>query len=521
MNRPPAYVEIYTESTERLGGVLGILRFVVPRNGVQQFIEIRATQWRLSANATPHSQRRFVVRKTRKLKLRLRRLGINQITAADASIKPTQWIQPNPSQVKIVVAPNEKIDRDADRNRKNRKTLRRLLRDMPDHQFEVLSSRHHKGAAIQSSHVSATGVTDKVIARAVYLETVGAVICPELTPVEIKKLEASGAVVLSNDPIELVDAVSEKSGEESIKSSGPCWHLAHIGRSSGTTAKLGGHGIIIGVLDTGIDATHSEFQGKNIYFQEFGPNGERVDRKSALDHQRHGTHVCGLCAGKTVGVAADADLAVAAVLTMRDPKGNMYGNAAQILAGINWLLRGDGNLPRPVDVINASLSKRGIDPYWHQRVGDARDVDGVLFVAAIGNNGRNGIGNHGSPGNYDVALGIGAVDETDTVADFSDWGPANHPVHQNRSVQKPDMVAPGVNIRSAIPRQKYLELSGTSMASPLVAGTAALLLEGDPTLKGDVGRLIQGLTKLVKPGSGPGHPQAQRRGAGSLDHSQS
>ena len=399
--------------------------------------------------------------------------------------------------------------------------MRRLLHDMPDHQFELVSSRHHGGATIKSSHASATGVSGGVTARAVHLESIGAVICPALTPAEIKKLEGRGAVVLSNDPIELIDAVSATSDEKPTGSSEPSWHLPHIGWSSGTTAKLGGHGIIIGVLDTGIDAAHTEFQGKNIYFQEFGPSGERVDRKSPLDHQRHGTHVSGLCAGKTVGVAADADLAVAAVLTMRDARGNMYGNAAQILAGINWLLRGDGNLPRPVDVINASLSKRGIDAYWHQRISDAREVDGVLIIAAIGNNGRNGIGNHGSPGNYDVALGIGAVDETDAVADFSDWGPANHPVHQNRSpVQKPDMVAPGVKIRSAIPNQKYLELSGTSMACPLVAGTAALLLERDPTLKDDVGQLVQRLTQLVKPGSGPGHPQAPRRGAGSLDLSQ-
>ena len=99
---------------------------------------------------------------------------------------------------------------------------------------------------------------------------------------------------------------------------------------------------------------------------------------------------------------------------------------------------------------------------------------------------------HSSPANYDNVLGIGAVDSNGIVTNFSDWGfeATNH-------VYKPDMCAPGFHVHSAVPGGGYALKSGTSMASPLVAGAAALLMQSNPNLTVNPAALRTELLRLV------------------------
>ncbi|MBL8683625.1 MAG: S8 family serine peptidase [Myxococcales bacterium] len=258
----------------------------------------------------------------------------------------------------------------------------------------------------------------------------------------------------SDTAIELPPPAAQSEANESSKS----WHLALIGASPNSGQ---GKDVLVGVLDTGIDASHPEFASVKVDFASFDPQGQKTSA-TANDKGDHGTHVCGLIAGATCGVAPAARLAVAQVLTEASPNGGRSGTLIQIAAGMNWLLSQSFVSGKTgVDIVNASLGG-ATNNYLLNACKNAPS----LIVAAIGNNGRSGVGNTGSPGNYQLPnlLGVGASDAKDVVADFSDWDP---------QLKKPDLSAPGVDVYSAKPGGGYQLMSGTSMASPVTAGLAA------------------------------------------------
>ena len=238
------------------------------------------------------------------------------------------------------------------------------------------------------------------------------------------------------------------------------------------------------------------------------------------DASDHGTHVAAIAAGTTCGVAPDADLAVAAVLTNPRPGGRMSGHLAQILAGYNWLVHTNHNTSGGISkcpVINASLGASGYRDYLYSSVDmQLATLRTSLLVAAIGNAGGRGVNNHGSPANYDVAAGIGAVNARGIVAPFSDWG-----LETTNMARKPDLCAFGVDIRSAVPGGGYARKSGTSMASPAAAAAAALLVQKYPAYARNPRALKAALVALVDPSTvrdprntAAGH---SRIGSGTLD----
>ena len=237
-----------------------------------------------------------------------------------------------------------------------------------------------------------------------------------------------------------------------------------------------GNGTKVAVLDTGIDMTHPDVKDRILGTKSFVP-GEEVD-----DKHGHGTHVASTIAGSGAasggankGVAPGAGLLVGKVLG-----DGGSGADSGIIAAMEWA-KAEG-----ADVVSMSLGSPvpdgGTDP-MSQAV-DALSADGgPLFVIAAGN--AYGAGTIGSPGSAQKALTIAAVDKTDGRASFSSMGPL-----VNSYGLKPDLSAPGVDINAAASQSipgiegMYQQMSGTSMATPHVAGAAAVLKQRHPDWSG-------------------------------------
>lgn len=310
------------------------------------------------------------------------------------------------------------------------------------------------------------------------LEALGALVVDD-DVVDIQSLEGVlGIEVIRDMRIELPEPIVSQAA---ASQAGLNWHL-DLTNARGVWSD--GKGVLVGVLDTGIDPAHGEFSGKTIHFAEFDAVG-RPMTSAAHDAGDHGTHVCGLIAGSTVGVAPGADLAVAAVLTQPTAGGGFSGGLIQISNGLNWLLTHNFRQGIPgVDLVNASLGGLGFNPYLKTAIANALLAPGVQMIAAIGNNARVAphVNRHGSPGNYPDVIGVGATDAADEVADFSDWGTITL---AGKVTSKPDLCAPGVQVRSCVPHGGYKPKDGTSMAAPIVCGFGARLLSQQPALKGN------------------------------------
>ncbi|MEU7590465.1 S8 family serine peptidase [Micromonospora sp. NPDC049230] len=254
-------------------------------------------------------------------------------------------------------------------------------------------------------------------------------------------------------------------------------NLSQIAAPQAWKSGYTGAGVRVAVLDTGADFTHPDLAGRVADRSDFTAEGG-----DAVDHNGHGTHVASTIAGTGAaahgqrrGVAPDAKLVIGKVL---DDHGS--GADSGIIAGMEWAAA-------RADVINMSLggseADDGTDPL-SLAVDALSKSTGVLFIVAAGNNG----GAISSPASAASALTVGAVDRDDRLADFSSRGPL-----VTSHVAKPELVAPGVDIVAARaagtnlqdPIDRYYEaISGTSMASPHVAGAAALLAQRHPDWTG-------------------------------------
>ncbi|CAM5233694.1 hypothetical protein SCYAM73S_08173 [Streptomyces cyaneofuscatus] len=267
--------------------------------------------------------------------------------------------------------------------------------------------------------------------------------------------------------------------------------------STAWAAGFDGTGTKVAVLDTGIDTGHPDLAGKVAAEQDFSGAGSPGDKFG------DGTHVASTVAGsgaksggKYKGVAPGARLLNGKVL---DDWGE--GSDSGIIAGMEWAVA------QGADVVNLSLGGTdlpGIDPL-EETVNRLSAESDTLFVIAAGNEGL-GERTVGSPGSAASALTVGAVDKSDVLADFSSRGP-----RVGDSGVKPDLTAPGVAITAAsaagsvlaehypsdIPG--YLTIDGTSMATPHVAGAAAILAQQHPDWSGE--RIKAVLTGSTKPGA--------------------
>jgi len=232
-----------------------------------------------------------------------------------------------------------------------------------------------------------------------------------------------------------------------------------------------GTGIVVAVIDTGIERTHPALAGKVIGGYDFVDNdGDPMD-----DHG-HGTHVAGIIAAEgTVmrGVAPGVRLLAYKVLNAAG-----RGTTSGVIAAIERALdpNGDGDFSDRADIANLSLGDRGRPDDPLARAVDRAVAEGMIVCAAAGNDGA--FHRIGSPAGAARAITVGASateEGTDVLAYFSSRGPAT-----GNAAIKPDVIAPGQSIVSTWLNHGYETASGTSMATPYVAGLAALLLEEHP-----------------------------------------
>lgn len=210
-----------------------------------------------------------------------------------------------------------------------------------------------------------------------------------------------------------------------------------------------GKGVKVAVLDTGIDLQHRDLKDQVLIAKDFTGSAS-----GTADVQGHGSFCAAQVAGAEngvgmVGVAPEAKLVIAKVLGDRGS-----GLGSWIAAGVDWAIE------QKVNVISLSLGSKGIDPRIEAAIKRALDA-GIIVIAAAGNDGPRE-GTVGYPGGQNGVICVAAVDSDLKVAGFSSRG------------SQVMVAAPGVNIRSAYPGDRFAVMSGTSMATPYTAGVAAL-----------------------------------------------
>lgn len=265
-----------------------------------------------------------------------------------------------------------------------------------------------------------------------------------LTEEELETLRNNPAVdYIEQDAIVTIQATQEDAP----------WGLARISSASpgGTTYTYddtAGAGTCSYILDTGISVSHPDFGGRASFAGNFADDNDD-------DVQGHGTHVAGTVGGTTYGVAKATTLLAVKVL---DDSGS--GTNAGVIAGMEFVVTDAPSRDCSGVVVNMSLGGG-----FSQSINDAAEAiveAGIFLAVAAGNSGADA--STFSPASAPSACTVGATDSSDGFASFSNYG------------SLVDVNAPGVDVLSAYPGDTTDTLSGTSMASPHVAGLAAYLI---------------------------------------------
>ncbi|MCX5128616.1 S8 family peptidase [Streptomyces sp. NBC_00347] len=279
--------------------------------------------------------------------------------------------------------------------------------------------------------------------------------------------------------------------------------VPQIGAPAMWKAGFTGKGVKVAVLDTGVDETHPDLKGVETLQKNFSSSPDSKDRYG------HGTHVASTIAGSGArsgglykGVAPGVQLLDGKVLG-----DDGFGSDSEIVSGMQWAVDQGAAV---VNMSVGSADQPGIDP-MEEAV--AQLSGKALFVVAAGNEGDKA-GTMRTPGSAAAALTVGAVDKQDQLAEFSSRGPTAD------GLAKPDITAPGVEITAAAttqgtypgPPEGYVSMSGTSMATPHVAGAAALVKQQHPSWSAAAIKALLTASATPNPKN-----NAYQQGAGRVD----
>ncbi|MFN2525120.1 MAG: S8 family serine peptidase [Actinomycetota bacterium] len=254
--------------------------------------------------------------------------------------------------------------------------------------------------------------------------------------------------------------------------------------NSSYTYNATGSGVTAYIIDTGIRFSHSEFGGRAV------SGVDKIDGGTADDCDGHGTHVAGTVGGSTYGVAKQVRLVAVRVLDC-----NGSGSTSGVIAGVDWVTSDHAaGAPAAANMSLGGGASSSLDTAVKNSI-----TDGISYSVSAGNGdflGRPQNACNYSPARVAEALTISATDKTDTKASWANYGSCV------------DLFAPGVSITSAWSTSDTATdtISGTSMASPHVAGVAALYLEANPSA--GPAAVAQAITsnatpnKVSSPGSG-------------------
>jgi len=292
------------------------------------------------------------------------------------------------------------------------------------------------------------------------------------------------ALALSEDPrVRFVE--EDQVYTANVTQTGATWGLDRIDQRnrplSGTyTYNWTGSGVRAYIIDTGIRTAHTQFGGRATVGADFVGDG-----RNGQDCNGHGTHVAGTVGGSTYGVAKSVSLRAVRVLNCSGS-----GTTSGVIAGVNWVA---ANRQLPA-VANMSLGG-GASSALDTAVNNAINA-GVTFAVAAGNENQNAC--NVSPARTAAAITVGSTTSTDARSSFSNWGTCV------------DIFAPGSSITSAwaTSNTATATISGTSMASPHVAGAAALYLQANPGASNATVRnaLVNNATTNVVTNPGTGSP---------------
>ncbi len=250
------------------------------------------------------------------------------------------------------------------------------------------------------------------------------------------------------------------------------WGITEIKASD---VNLDGRMIKVGVIDTGIDSTHPDLSG----MVKGGINFIN-SRKSAMDDNGHGTHVSGTIAAvdNSIGVVGVSQHIELYSLKVLNASGSGY--LSDIIEALQWATGMNGGTR--LDVVNMSLGTDSDAPLFRSAI-DAVASDGLIMVAAAGNDGTD----VDYPAAYPGVMAIAAVDIGHNAAYFTSPG------------TEVDLAAPGVDVYSTVPGGKYASYNGTSMATPHVTGTVALILESHGPGALTYNMILEHLTETAAP----------------------
>ncbi len=268
-------------------------------------------------------------------------------------------------------------------------------------------------------------------------------------------------------------------------------NITAIGADKVWAQGVTGPGIIIGISDSGVDGRHPALErawrgGADSWYDPW--NGTRLP----TDDNGHGTHVLGTAVGNSgIGVAPGARWIGCVDLPLN------LGNPASYLRCLQFMLAPftyggdalrDGRPERAADILINSWTcpqLDGCDTNTLLPALRALTRAGIFVVAAAGNGGPR-CDTITPPPRYPDAFVVGAADSSGQVAELTNRGPTGFSGRGNRAAARPDLVAPGVAVVSALPGREYGALTGTAMAAPHVAGVVALLWAANPRLVGDI-----------------------------------
>jgi len=295
------------------------------------------------------------------------------------------------------------------------------------------------------------------------------------------RISASQAAALARQPgVKLVE--QDRLMRANVTQAGATWGLDRVDQralplnGNYVYADQAGQGVHVYIIDTGLNAAHAEFSGRIGAGRNFASNtngllggllpislplfGGSIDPENTSDCNGHGTHVAGTAAGTVYGVAKKATVHAVRVLGC-----NGSGANSGVIAGVDWVAA-NRVLPAVANMSLGGAASEALDVAVNSAI-----AQGVSFVVAAGNDNANAC--NGSPNRVPDAITVGASTRTDSRdTGYSNFGPCV------------DLFAPGTGITSAWigNASATSTISGTSMASPHVAGAVALLLGANPGL---------------------------------------